>query len=727
MTLSIRQKLLAGSGLLLVLLVGGLALSMNMMSGLNSHAHRLGTRDLEAATALGNVRTGIMTMRAAGGDNLQVPTAAMKKVTADAVTSARGAVVAGLQVYGQNLANAADGRAFAVVRQDANAIIAGSDKTMALSAQGNIKAAAANYAATQPLMPPFNNTAAALANSRLKLARSDVAAAGSAYSSGRLLLIVVVLVSLALGGGVAVLLSRKITNAVRELMHAADGIADGDVEQSVVLESRDELGETAGAFRRMIAYLQEMAQTADKVADGDLTVHVTPRSERDVLGNAFQRLVTKLAEAIGGVSTQAASVNSASAQLVSASEEVGHAVGEIATAISDMAQGEEHTVQLMAVARESAERAAESVHASLDDVRQTAEMAIEAREVTDRGLAAAAEATNAMAAVRDSSQAVSEAIGELSSKSQQIGSIVQTITAIAGQTNLLALNAAIEAARAGEQGRGFAVVAEEVRKLAEDSQRAAEEIGTLITEVQGETERAVGVVQDGASRTEQGSSTVERTREAFEQINDVVAGISQRIERVSTFAANVRTDAEKRTQTTSEVAARAEQSSASAEEVSASTEQTSASAEQIAASAHELAGSAEALNRLVGRFQIHLEDNGSVADVLQAAGDAHNAWSARLRDAIKTGTTSMTVEQASKDDSCTFGKWLHGPGDFRDREPQRWQQLHDLHEQFHRNAAEILKLVTTGHTAKAAERMQASDFVRVAEQLQAALQTAIAR
>ena len=75
----------------------------------------------------------------------------------------------------------------------------------------------------------------------------------------------------------------------------------------------------------------------------------------------------------------------------------------------------------------------------------------------------------AIKAVADASASVGTAIEDLSVRSEEIGGIVGTITALAEQTNLLALNAAIEAARAGEQGRGFAVVAEEVRKLAEES------------------------------------------------------------------------------------------------------------------------------------------------------------------------------------------------------------------------------------------------------------------
>jgi methyl-accepting chemotaxis protein len=209
-----------------------------------------------------------------------------------------------------------------------------------------------------------------------------------------------------------------------------------------------------------------------------------------------------------------------------------------------------------------------------------------------------------MTSVQANSQDAAQAIAELAEKSQRIGEFIGTVTNIAEQTNLLALNAAIEAARAGEQGRGFAVVAEEVRKLAEESQKAATMISGLVAEIQDETARTVSVVQDGVRRTEQGAETVAQARTAFQAIGQAVEDMSVRIEAIAAAAQQITATSERVTEDIGGVATVAESSSATAEQVSASTQETSASAEEISASAQELSSTAQLLEQLVGRFKV---------------------------------------------------------------------------------------------------------------------------
>jgi methyl-accepting chemotaxis protein len=440
-----------------------------------------------------------------------------------------------------------------------------------------------------------------------KTAAADVATQTASFkstaSSSRLTMILVGIAAILLGSLIAFVITRQITRGVRQMLTAADGIAGGDVDQRIEVRTRDELGATAEAFRRMIDYLKSMVGAATRIADSDLTVEIEPRSEHDALGNAFEQMTRSLRHTVSEVSSAASQLSAASQEMSSTSEEAGRASDEIAKAVGDVAQGAERQVRMVEQARYAAEEVARAVGESAQSARSTAQVAQDTRQVAQEGVGAAQQATDAMRSVRDSSEAVTGAIDELAAKSEKIGAIVQTITGIAQQTNLLALNAAIEAARAGEQGRGFAVVAEEVRKLAEESQHAAHEIADLIAAIQNETTKAVTVVKDGAQRTQQGAAVVEQTREAFQKIDSSVEDMTARIEQIAAVSQQITASATSMQESIAEIATVAEQSSASTEEVSAATEQTSASTQQIAASAQELATNAEQLNDLVAQFK----------------------------------------------------------------------------------------------------------------------------
>src|ERR687887_400415 len=313
-------------------------------------------------------------------------------------------------------------------------------------------------------------------------------------------------------------LGRHITRRLRKVSLAAEASAEGDVDHELSVRGRDEVGRTAGALSTMGDHLRSLASAADRGAAGDLSVDVQPRSARDRLGAAFAGLVAELRAAVSQMSRTATSVANTSQQVAGSSSDAGRAIDEIARALGDVAAGAERQVRSVASAQQTTEQVAGATTASARDAHETSRAATEARQAADAGADTIVRATEAMAAARDASAEAGRAIRELGAKSQRIGGIVDTITAISEQTNLLALNAAIEAARAGEQGRGFAVVADEVRKLAEESQNAAASIAELIAQIQAETGQAVEVVEAGSRRTADGVATVEQAREAFAAI-----------------------------------------------------------------------------------------------------------------------------------------------------------------------------------------------------------------
>jgi methyl-accepting chemotaxis protein len=365
----------------------------------------------------------------------------------------------------------------------------------------------------------------------------------------------------------------------------------------------------------------------EAISRRDLTLEIAPQTEpieapsRDELGDvaravnavredtiasvqAYNDTRGALSEAIGRVARGAQSVSGTSREMAGASEQTGRAVAEIAQAVADVARGAETQVHRTGSARATTDEVAAATQQGVADAQETVAAAQRTRQAAEAGGNAVSEVFEAMQAVRETSGAAAESIRGLSAKSDDIGGIAATITTIAEQTNLLALNAAIEAARAGESGRGFAVVAEEVRKLAEESERAAGTIAGLIGEMQSVTARTAQVIEAGAQRTAAGAESVEGAREAFALVGQSVDDMAARVEAIAAAIARIADRINGVEHDMGEVTSVAEVTSAASEEVTATAQETSASAQQMAGSANALAETAAELSQLVAAFTL---------------------------------------------------------------------------------------------------------------------------
>ncbi|TCK59334.1 methyl-accepting chemotaxis protein [Seleniivibrio woodruffii] len=340
-----------------------------------------------------------------------------------------------------------------------------------------------SYGRANELFGTMRENINTLTEINLKDAEEEHNLANSSFTTSQYSFIGVIIFGIIIGAAVGLKLGSVITNSIRATADMLREISagEGDLTRKLPITSKDEIGNLAQHF------------------------------------NSF---TDKLKDIIGTVKMNSESIASGNAELAATSDRLAQ-------------NFHEQTMQLSAVAsatEEMSTSASEVVH-SVQDVTEKAEMA---NGYISDGRNMLLEAVSSVMSIKSEVENLGQTISQLSNSSEEIGNILNVINDIADQTNLLALNAAIEAARAGEHGRGFAVVADEVRKLAERSQKAIKEIETIIVNLQQESNVASTNMQEASKKVEAGVVVIRNTESMFENIVSSVNTITQASRHIET-------------------------------------------------------------------------------------------------------------------------------------------------------------------------------------------------
>lgn len=281
--------------------------------------------------------------------------------------------------------------------------------------------------------------------------------------------------------------------------------------------------------------LKHIFEALEALTEGDMTRRIEIKHK-----NEFGRVskhINSLADSLHQILVQ---LNDASVNLTSAASENQSTSNDAQNQLNDQREQTANVATAMTQMEQSVSEVTQSAQSSLEKVQQVEAASDTGRQRMNQNITTI---NHLEGRLNESVQAVSQ----LRTMSNEIGSILDVIRGIAEQTNLLALNAAIEAARAGEQGRGFAVVADEVRVLAQKTTESTQEIEGMISNLQSSSETAGHAIESCVTDMEQSVAQASNANSSMEEIQALILEISH-------MSSHISQAAQEQSKTTSEIA-----------------------------------------------------------------------------------------------------------------------------------------------------------------------------
>ena len=297
--------------------------------------------------------------------------------------------------------------------------------------------------------------------------------------------VIAMAISLVVGIVIITIMTKKIVDPIRHLERT---VTSNDLNESIQVESKDEVGRLAKGFNKMLGNLRGLLSTSEEAAGNIEESSMQLQNITDTIVQGAKRVKQEMENINDTMNVQYENVHQSEEVLSNFEGEISRFEGQF----SDMGS----TIVL--------------ANAKLTENIEVVE-----------------KLGSATMANMENINTLQESVKVLEQKSENITNIISTITGISGQTNLLALNASIEAARAGEAGKGFAVVADEIRQLSEQTKDATEEIRDLVTEIQERIEKTVSQIQEYGQSFRVNAEIATQVQEAFSAIESAIKTLGE--------------------------------------------------------------------------------------------------------------------------------------------------------------------------------------------------------